>query len=383
VRNPLHAPRRTAGRAGRCTEARRTPTRLPHSALSRVLFAVYVLLVAYASLYPLAGWRDPGPSLFAFLWSPWPRWVTPFDVVANALAYLPFGALCVCAARPRLRGATAVLAALLSGATLSIGLEAAQSLLPSRVASNLDVLANSAGALAGALAGERAAPWLLGEGPLRHWRAEAIVPGAEADLGLTLLGLWLFAQLNPATLLFGAGDLRDLLAGPAGAAYAAPLFIAVEAVTAASNLVAVSLLASAVVRPAARLRALLLGLVFAALAVRALAAAILMRPEHAFAWLTPGAQLGLVFGLLAMLGAVALPRTVRLVLAAVLLMVATVLVNLSPANPYTAAMLKAWEQGHFLNFNGLTRLVSAGWPFAALAYLMLLAARGGGAHPLR
>jgi len=75
------------------------------------------------------------------------------------------------------------------------------------------------------------------------------------------------------------------------------------------------------------------------------------------------------------LAAVALPRTARLVAAAVLLMAATVLVNLSPPNPYLAASLKVWQQGHFLNFNGLTRLVSALWPFIALGYLIYLASR--------
>jgi len=64
-------------------------------------------------------------------------------------------------------------------------------------------------------------------------------------------------------------------------------------------------------------------------------------------------------------------------------MAATVLVNLSPPNPYTAAMLKLWQQGHFLNFNGLTRLVSTMWPFAALGYLVLLATRGGSERALR
>jgi hypothetical protein len=69
-----------------------------------------------------------------------------------------------------------------------------------------------------------------------------------------------------------------------------------------------------------------------------------------------------------------LPRLARLALAAVLLMVGTVLVNLAPPNPYLAATLKLWQQGHFLNFNGLTRLVSALWAFAALGYLIFLAA---------
>jgi hypothetical protein len=50
-----------------------------------------------------------------------------------------------------------------------------------------------------------------------------------------------------------------------------------------------------------------------------------------------------------------------------------VLVNLAPPNPYFTETLKVWSQGHFLNFNGLTRLVSAAWPFAALGYLVYLA----------
>jgi len=49
------------------------------------------------------------------------------------------------------------------------------------------------------------------------------------------------------------------------------------------------------------------------------------------------------------------------------------LVNLAPANPYLAQSLAVWPQGHFLNFNGLTRLVAALWPFAAIAYLLVAA----------
>ena len=56
-------------------------------------------------------------------------------------------------------------------------------------------------------------------------------------------------------------------------------------------------------------------------------------------------------------------------------MAGTVLVNLAPANPYSSAALAAWRQGHFLNFNGLTRLVASLWPFLALPYLMLLGRR--------
>jgi VanZ family protein/drug/metabolite transporter superfamily protein YnfA len=346
---------------------------LRESSLARVLLAIYVLLVAYASLYPLAGWRDPGGSAFAFLGAAWPRYVTAFDLGANFLGYVPCGLLCALAARPRLTAAGAGLLAVVAGAALSLALEALQSYLPARIPSNLDVVANVAGAACGGAAGAWLAPKLLGGGPLRRLRGEVFEPGAAADVGLALIGLWLFAQLNPATLLFGTGDLRDLVAG-SGERHAAQLFVSAEAVTAAANLVAVALFASAVARPQAPLGRLVAALLGMALVVKALAFAILMQAEQVLAWLTPGAQLGLAGGAVLALGALRLPRTARLAVAALLLMAATVLVNLSPPNPYFAATLKVWEQGHFLNFNGLTRLVSSAWPFAALVYLVVLAA---------
>ncbi|OGA01086.1 MAG: hypothetical protein A2Z64_03680 [Betaproteobacteria bacterium RIFCSPLOWO2_02_67_12] len=345
------------------------------SSLPRYLLAAYVLLIAYASLYPLSGWHLHGASPVAFVAAPWPRWVTAFDVAANLFGYAPFGMLCVLSGWPALTGWRALAPAVLGGLLLSLVLEAAQSYLPARVASNVDLLSNVAGAMLGAVAALLAAPWLLGTGPFRRLRARALVAGHRGDLGLTLLALWLFAQLNPAMLLFGSGDLRDLLAEPAGPAYGAELFVTVETLTAAANLVAVTLLASAMMRPAAPMRLLLFVLLGAALAVKALAFAILMRAEQAFAWFTPGAQQGLAIGVALMLLAVTLSRILRLALAAALLMAATVLVNLAPPNPYTAATLKVWEQGHFLNFNGLAQFVAALWPFAALFYLIHLAAR--------
>jgi VanZ family protein len=346
---------------------------LRESSLARFYLVAYVLLVVYATLYPLSGWRDAGGSPFAFLVAPWPRYVTAFDLAANFFGYLPYGLLCVLALRPRLQPAAALLLAVASAAALSLALEGAQSFLPARIPSNLDVIANVAGAACGGLAGAWLAPGLLGGGPLQQLRAEAVAAGTAADLGLTLLGLWLFAQLNPATLLFGTGDLRDLFAGAVGERHTAEVFVSIEALTTAANLAAVALLASAGVREGAPVRRLVAALIAVALAVKTLAFAILMQAEHVFAWLTPGALLGLVAGAAVALAAMQLPRTARLALAAALLMAATVLVNLSPPNPYFAATLKVWEQGHFLNFNGLTRLVSAAWPFAALVYLVYLA----------
>ncbi|HEU4351869.1 MAG TPA: VanZ family protein [Burkholderiales bacterium] len=332
-----------------------------------------MLLVVYASLYPLSGWRNVGISPFAYLFEPWPRYVTAFDIVANVAGYLPFGFLATAFLHPRLRGVAAFAAAIVGATALSLVLEAGQSYLPARVPTTLDVVCNVGGAALGATLGQHFT-FLTGGGPLSRWRA-AFVPGAGADFGLMLIGLWLFIQLNPTTLLFGAGDLRDLLAPFEGRERRPEFFISIEAFTTAANLVAVALILAALAPPERPVRGLVLGTTLAALTVKTAAVAILLRAQNVFTWLTQGAQLGLFIGVAAALAAIALPRTARLVLAAVLLMAATVLVNLAPPNPYLALSLKVWHQGHFLNFNGLTRLVSAAWPFIALGYLIYLASR--------
>jgi hypothetical protein len=112
----------------------------------------------------------------------------------------------------------------------------------------------------------------------------------------------------------------------------------------------------------------------AAAVARAGAFAVLFSPGEAFAWLTPGAGAGLAIGLAAASLLAGLPRRWAVAAAGLALMTATALVNLAPENPYLAHSLALWPQGHFLNFNGLTRLVGTLWPFVALAYLITLAA---------
>ena len=343
--------------------------------MARILLVVYAALTAYATLYPMQGWRLPGISAFAYLSAPWPRYVTHFDVAANVLGYVPFGFLAVAALHPRVRGVPAFAAATAAAVALSLCLEAAQSFLPARIASNLDALCNIGGAALGAALALWLAPRLLAEGPLRELRRRVFLQGTAIDAGLVLVGLWLFIQLDPTTLLFGAGDLNDYLEPRAEASYPPIFFVVVEASTVAANLLAVALLFSLLASSALPLRWAIIGLVAGALAVRTAAFAILMRAEDVLAWLTPGAQIGLLAGAAFAMAAVGLPRAARVAISAVLLIAATVLVNLAPPNPYFAASLKVWQQGHFLNLNGLTRLVSALWPLAALGYLTYLAAR--------
>ena len=80
---------------------------------------------------------------------PCPATSPRFDVLANLLAYAPFGFLAVLAFFPALRGAAAVVAAGLVATALSVSLELLQNYLPTRIASNLDVATNAAGGLLG------------------------------------------------------------------------------------------------------------------------------------------------------------------------------------------------------------------------------------------
>ena len=344
------------------------------SPLPLYLAAAYTLLVIYASLHPFSGWRDTGESPAAFLFAPWPRYWTSFDLLTNLAAYLPLGFIWVPTLLPRHGAWLAVVLSSLLGVCLSLSLETLQNFLPSRVASTVDLGCNSLGALLGALAGARWGAALLDGGRLHVLRKRLIGRGATADAGLVLVALWLLTQLNPEILLFGNGDLRSLLneAGlQAPLPYVAEQFPWVEAGVTASNTLALGLLVGCLLRTGKYRYLLPLALMGLALLVKSFSL-MLLKSSAGLSWATAGSLAGLLAGLLLWFAATALPRRIRQALAALSLLLATALVNLAPENPYLTAILQVWQQGHFLNFNGLTRLTSALWPFLVLPWLMLL-----------
>lgn len=351
------------------------------SPLARYLLLAYALLVVYGSLHPFYGWRDQGAGAFAFLGGALPRYITAFDLVTNFAAYLPLGFFGLLALHPLVRGIRALVTVGLAGCALSLNLEALQTFLPSRIPSNLDLATNGLGSFAGAGLALRFGVSLLSHGRVHALRHRWFLDGHQYDLGLVLLGLWLFTQLNPETLLFGNGDLRGLIETPPAVLHPAEVFIQGEAAVAACNLIAIGLFASCLTQGRRPLRSLLLVLLSGALALKTIAVGELLKAQHVFAWLTPGAIFGLAGGTLVLMLALAQPRAARRALCGLLLMAATVLVNLTPENPYFANALQQWPQGYFLNFNGVTHLVSLAWPFAALFYLMLLTPRPGGKGP--
>ncbi len=352
-------------------------TRESPSSLARYLLIAYALLVIYASLHPFSGWIDPGVPPFAFLSAPLPRYLTAFDLIANVVGYMPLGFLTVLAIYPGVRGAPAASLAFSAGLALSLSVEALQTYLPTRIPSNVDVASNSVGALLGALLAVITTRLLLRDAGIQALRYRLFRVGGRVDLGLVLLGLWLLSQLNPETLLFGNGDLRGLFPNAGGQHHPAEVFIRTEAAVAAANTLAVSLFATTLMKREQPLRAVILAVLLTALCVRSFAYGLLFSSQDIFLWVTPGALFGIAVGALTGIIAASLSMSLRIALAGLALMIATAVVNLAPENPYLTAALAVWRQGHFLNFTGLTRVVSALWPFVALAYLLSLASERG------
>jgi len=355
-----------------------------HSPLARIACAVYALLLVYSGLAPWSGWRDLGLNPFAYLAAPIPVHVTHFDLAVNVLAYLPFGALLVFALHPAARGWSAVLIASIVGLLLAAIIEAVQSYLPTRISSNLDLLANSAGAALGAFIAAPFASRLIDRGRLADWRLRWFE--RRGSVLLLAVSLWPAAQIYPEPMLFGNGHIPDEL-GALFATFAGMLplddvmftvaefadafdvaeFVLAEAFVVAAAILAVGLAFTSTMRPHAPRVKLLLALISIALLSKALAHAVQFGPERALAWLTPGVYGGLALGVLSLLAASAGPRIWSARFAMLALLALVVAVNIVPENPYYIDALSAWRQGKLLNFNALAHWLSLLWPYA-LAY---------------
>jgi VanZ family protein len=365
------------------------------SPFARQALLGYVLLVVYGSLYPFSGWQDLGIGPFGYLTEPLPQYLTAFDVVTNVLGYLALGALTVLAVYPRLRGPLAVAAGMLLGALLSGVLEAIQTYLPTRVASNLDLASNTLGALLGAAIMAPATSALLDRGLLRRLRF--IWFERHASVLLVLVALWPFAQMFPTPYLFGTGDWPralwdwldpatqdawfaalpwlDRLAGRADAISDMLPGVAWETIVTALNVAGAGWLASLAMRAHAPRARLLLGGLVTTFALKAGATYVQSQSGLSFDWTTQGALLGSALGLGMTLLMLRAPGLLRAVLAAVALLGSLLLVNLLSISPYFDVVLEDWRQGRYLHFNGLAQWLAWTWPYAALGWLAFRAER--------
>lgn len=355
----------------------------------------YIALIVYASLYPFDGWRIQGIAPWAFLWSPWPRYWTGFDVLANIAGYAPLGFLMALALlrrvgrdgeRPHAK-TTALAGATLAGAVLAFLMEAMQTFLPSRVPSNVDFGLNVAGTLLGALL----AIGLEWAGAIARWtRFRDLWFVHESRGALVLLALWPFALLFPAAVPLGLGQvferleaaLAEWLEGtpflewlPVRALELQPLGPGAELLCVALGALVPCLLAFSVMRSIGRRIALSVILVALGIGATALSTALSWGPAHAWTWVSLPVRLGLAFGLALALLMTPLTRRACISLAMLAVVVHLSLLNPAPASAYFAHTLQAWEQGRFIRFNGLAQWLGWLWPYAVVVYALLRVSR--------
>jgi len=363
-------------RAAKKEESARLIWQRRPSMLARLGFLCYFALIVDASLYPFTGWSDNGIGAFDYLFAPWPPHALEFDIVVNLLGYLPLGLLGVAALYPTIRSGLAAVLVALGAGLASLLLEAAQSFIPTRVASKVDLITNFAGALAGVAIGLVVTEALLDRGRLRAWRLIWFEREASAALVVSLL--WFGAVLYPESYAIGCGALIAPLAKQWSSIAAlqtslaeawgssAQMFERVDAIVSGCYLAAALLLFVDAARSAAPRLWLMAAFVVLTLFAKTMGAGLTYAPSEPFIWITPGAIYG--FSGAVVLAALALPLRpgLKRALAALLLVIALALANFGPTNVYFDAVSRSWERGRLLNFYGIALGLSLAWPFIAL-----------------
>lgn len=362
-----------------------------------------VALIVYATLHPLSGWHWPPPGVLS--WAlPKQRWETTADLIGNLLGYMPLGGvLCLALLRSGWRTLSAALMTLLACSGLSYVLELAQFTLPGRVPSVSDWALNSLGAAWGILAAVTAQA--LGAVDWWHrWRERWFIP--QAGFGLALLWLWPLGLLFPPPLPLAQGQIWPTLQWllidwtaqtplqawflPDGDVLGAlirlqwPELAAQQQVAdqqtwwqpvrdtliVTLGLLAPMSVACALARPPALRLWLLAGGVVLGVLGSTVSMAMNYGPEHALAWVSLPALVGLLAG--AVLGGLLLGRSRPMAAFLGLLVLAglVVLVHQIPADPYYGQTLQAWEHGRFVRFHGLARWFGLLWPYAAFVWLL-------------
>lgn len=334
-----------------------TPSRYRGSA------AVWALLLAYASLYPLVPLRLPSPEAVAGFFLK-PRYLVGSDIAWNVLAYVPLGTLACLYFRQAGDAARAILKAVALGAAFSFLMEAAQLFVPNRVASLYDVMANTAGTLLGALVFADPVYSVVTK-PLGELRERVIIPGGWGDAGLVLVMLWLLSQLNPALPFFGAGNI--------GGETAIDLDF-LQWLAVALGICGFGLFVSSLVAATQGTLRVTLVLLSIALWLKFAAASLMLQPHFSEGWVSTGRVLGLAAGILLLVPLRRVARAGRIYLAFVMILAGALFSKIfgaySPIDEFLR--LFRWPHGQLASFATLTRFLHEAWPFAAVVFLIAL-----------
>lgn len=339
-----------------------------------LLLLTYSVLLASGSLYPLATWQSGRMFDVSFLWAAWPRNITRIDLLTNIFIYIPLGILAMRAIFRRHYSLAHWLSICVLGAAFSTTMECLQLFVPSRVASNVDILANSAGAALGAglapLVSRRSRFFATLVALRRHW----FRPGWAVHLGLLLLVLWILAQFS----LQKPGLVAGSLHGGFTPFWESSMehFRADVALLFALEIASVSLFIASLLRPDQRLIPGALSLTFSAILLKFLTAALLIKLVFLIRLLSLEALLGLSLGAgcaLALIYFRSKPPPYPL-LAGVLCIF--ILAKLMHGAPFLTATGRApdlaTQPGLLFNLGGVAYLVAELWPYLALGCTMAL-----------
>ncbi|MBS4096489.1 MAG: VanZ family protein [Sulfuricella sp.] len=338
---------------------------MPYAASrARTPALIYAALIVYGSLYPFIGWHGPLDAALDFLTAPWSRHVSRSDIITNVLVYLPLGGLAARSLRYRLNPWLAFLAATLLGLALSFSMESLQVWLPGRVSSRLDWLLNGLGTALGALGAALVqARW----GPLRRLaqvRRQWFLPGPTADLGLLVLALWGFAQLVPLLLYLDPDSLQRGLWSLWRALMQPSLLHWQQLAADSLSIAGLGLFVTLYARSAKSIMPMFVAFIIVVLLLRI----------PVMSWrLSLETGVGAVLGLAGALALLRAPRPLRLIVAAVAILIGFALAKLAPE-------LSLWFKpprevnwipfaGRMHSLSGFAELVAGLWPFLALAAL--------------
>src|SRR5574340_171080 len=338
--------------------------------LRTLLAAGYALFIVYASLSPFSGWREQGLDFLEVLAAPLHLTYTAFDAAVNLLSYLPLGLLAGLALHARCGAAASVVLGLCLVVSLSAGMEYLQMYLPARISSNADLLANSSGALIGALLAVRVVSWDWLFGRLMRWRSGLFHQGKEMDFGLALLALWMFGQVNPSLPMLGNVFISEVARQPFAALPSAP-FDWWESGAVTLNLLMLGTLLLTLLRtPRSAVIALPVILSTVALA-KFVAAAVLLKSWALLLWINSEAVLGMLLGMVLLFAALSLPRSTAIVSGAVVALAYFAVVNFvfGGNTPAAAMSVYHWHYGHLLNYNGLAQTIALCFPLLLLFHL--------------
>jgi VanZ like protein len=304
---------------------------------------------------------------------------------------VPFG-LFVALMRRGLTARQRILYTVIIGATMSFAMESLQMYIPPRVASPFDLLANTAGAALGAVIATALARSALTRESIYHARTRLFLPGHLGDVGLSLMLLWLVAQTNPGIPLFSVTFDNEAvtpvakmttLHEPAPAMLPDKADSLVQAATTSFQVLGVGLFAALLMRERRRTGTVVGALILAALLLKSIAAAAMLKPAIWQTWVKPGTLIGVAVGAIALRVAIALPRPVQVAACAVALLSSLGAPVLAPETLAARAPIAIfdWHFGQLMNFNGLTRAALLVWPVLTAAWLFALAGRPAWGNP--